>query len=233
MARRVAHEIKNPLTPIALSAERIRRHLERATPADPASLEVVRSCAETIASAAETVRRLVDEFATLARFPASKPQPADINEVIENALSMFNGRLDGISLHKSLTPDLPRVLADAESIKRAVANLVDNAADALQDSLVREIEISTALVASRDAVEISVADTGHGVTHELKEKLFLPYFSTKRRGTGLGLAIVSRIIEDHHGSIRVEENQPVGARFVVELPVVPESSPVAAAIQHA
>jgi len=233
VARRVAHEIKNPLTPIALSAERIRRHLERATPADPASLEVVRSCAETIASAAETVRRLVDEFSTLARFPASKPQPADINDVIENALSMFNGRLDGISLHKSLTPDLPRVMADAESIKRAVANLVDNAADALQDSLVREIEISTALVASRDAVEISVADTGHGVTHELKEKLFLPYFSTKRRGTGLGLAIVSRIIEDHHGSIRVEENQPVGARFVVELPVVPEPTPVAAAIQHA
>jgi two-component system nitrogen regulation sensor histidine kinase NtrY len=233
VARRVAHEIKNPLTPIALSAERIRRHLERATPADPASLEVVRSCAETIASAAETVRRLVDEFSTLARFPASKPQPADINEVIENALSMFNGRLDGIRLHKSLTPDLPRVMADAESIKRAVANLVDNAADALQDSLVREIEISTALVASRDAVEISVADTGHGVTHELKEKLFLPYFSTKKRGTGLGLAIVSRIIEDHHGSIRVEENQPVGARFVVELPVVPESTPVAAAIQHA
>jgi two-component system, NtrC family, nitrogen regulation sensor histidine kinase NtrY len=233
VARRVAHEIKNPLTPIALSAERIRRHLERATPTDPASLEVVRSCAETIASAAETVRRLVDEFSTLARFPASKPQPADINEVIESALSMFNGRLDGIRLHKSLTPDLPRVMADAESIKRAVANLVDNAADALQDSLVREIEISTALVASRDAVEISVADTGHGVTHELKEKLFLPYFSTKRRGTGLGLAIVSRIIEDHHGSIRVEENQPVGARFVVELPVVPESTPVVAAIQHA
>jgi hypothetical protein len=232
VARRVAHEIKNPLTPIALSAERIRRHLER-TPADPASLAVVRSCAETIASAVETVRRLVDEFSTLARFPASKPQPADINEVIESALSMFNGRLDGIRLHKSLTPDLPRVMADAESIKRAVANLVDNAADALQDSLLREIEISTALVASRDAVEISVADTGHGVTHELKEKLFLPYFSTKKRGTGLGLAIVSRIIEDHHGSIRVEENRPVGARFVVELPVVPEPSPVAAAIQHA
>ena len=233
VARRVAHEIKNPLTPIALSAERIRRHLDRATPPDQASLEVVRSCAETIASAVETVRRLVDEFSTLARFPASKPQPADINEVIENALSMFNGRLDGIRLHKSLSPDLPRVMADSESIKRAVANLVDNAADALQDSLVREIEISTALVASRDAVEICVADTGHGVTHELKEKLFLPYFSTKKRGTGLGLAIVSRIIEDHHGSIRVEENQPVGARFVVELPVVLEPAPVAAAIQHA
>ena len=233
VARRVAHEIKNPLTPIALSAERIQRHLDRATAADPASLGVVRSCAETIAGAAETVRRLVDEFSTLARFPVAKPQPADINEVIENALSMFNGRLDGIGIHKSLASDLPRVMADSEAIKRAVANLVDNAAEALQGSIVREIEVSTALVGSRDAVEITVSDTGHGVTRELKEKLFLPYFSTKKRGTGLGLAIVSRIIEDHHGSIRVEENRPVGTRFIVELPVVPEPAPTAVAVQHA
>ncbi len=189
---------------------------------------------ETIAGGSvETVRRLVDEFATLARFPVAKPQPADINEVIENALSLFNGRLDGIDVHKALASDLPKVMADSEAIKRAVANLVDNAAEASQDSVVREIEISTALVATRDAVEITVADTGHGVTRELKEKLFLPYFSTKKRGTGLGLAIVSRIIEDHHGSIRVEENRPVGTRFVVELPVVPEPVPAAATAQHA
>ncbi len=233
VARRVAHEIKNPLTPIALSAERIQRHLDRATPDDPASLEVVRSCAETIAGAVQTVRRLVDEFSTLARFPVAKPQPADINEVIENALSMFNGRLDGIGVHTSLASDLPRVMADSEAIKRAVANLVDNAAEASQGSVVREIEISTALVASRDAIEIAVADTGHGVTRELKEKLFLPYFSTKKRGTGLGLAIVSRIVEDHHGSIRVEENRPVGTRFIVELPVVLEPTPTAATAQHA
>ena len=97
----------------------------------------------------------------------------------------------------------------------------------------REIEISTALVATRDAVEITVADTGHGVTHELKEKLFLPYFSTKKRGTGLGLAIVSRIVEDHRGSIRVEENRPVGTRFIVELPVVVEAAAVAPSVQHA
>jgi two-component system, NtrC family, nitrogen regulation sensor histidine kinase NtrY len=233
VARRVAHEIKNPLTPIALSAERIQRHLDRATPNDPASLGVVRACAETIAGAVETVRRLVDEFATLARFPVAKPQPADINEVVENALSMFNGRLEGIELHKSLATDLPKVMADSEAIKRAVANLVDNAAEASQDSVVREIEISTALVATRDAVEITVADTGHGVSRELKEKLFLPYFSTKKRGTGLGLAIVSRIVADHHGSIRVEENQPVGTRFIVELPVVLEATPAAATAQHA
>src|ERR1700719_2065182 len=233
VARRVAHEIKNPLTPIALSAERIQRHLERAPTPDKASLDIVSSCAATIASAVETVRRLVDDFSTLARFPASNPHPADINEVIENALSMFNGRLDGIGLHKTLAPDLPKVMADAEAIKRAVANLVDNAAEAMQNSLVREIQISTSLVASRDAVEITVADTGHGVTRELKEKLFLPYFSTRKRGTGLGLAIVSRVIEEHHGSIRVEENQPVGARFIVELPVVPEPALTTATPQHA
>jgi len=233
VARRVAHEIKNPLTPIALSAERIQRHLERAAPLDKTSLDIVRSCAETIASAVETVRRLVDDFSALARFPASNPHPADINELIESALSMFNGRLEGIGLHKSLAPDLPKVMADTEAIKRAVANLVDNAAEAMHDSLVREIQISTLLVASRDAVEISVSDTGHGVTSELKEKLFLPYFSTRKRGTGLGLAIVSRVIEEHHGSIRVEENRPVGARFIVELPVVSEPALATATAQHA
>jgi two-component system, NtrC family, nitrogen regulation sensor histidine kinase NtrY len=233
VARRVAHEIKNPLTPIALSAERIQRHLERTPNADKGSLEVVRSCAATIAGAVETVRRLVDEFSTLARFPTSNPSPADINEVIDEALSMFNGRLDGIRVHTSFAPDLPKVMADAEAMKRAIANLVDNAADAMQNALVREIQISTSLVASRDAVEIAVSDTGEGVSRELKEKLFLPYFSTRKRGTGLGLAIVSRVIEEHHGSIRVEENHPVGARFIVELPVVSEATLTPATAQHA
>ena len=124
-------------------------------------------------------------------------------------------------------------MADSEAIKRALANLVDNAAEAMQGALVREIQISTLLVASRDAVEITVADTGHGVTQELKERLFLPYFSTKKRGTGLGLAIVSRIIEDHHGSIRVEENRPIGTRFVVELPVASEAVASTVTRQHA
>ena len=222
VARRVAHEIKNPLTPIALSAERIRRHLERGSQPDEASLAVIHGCAETIGGAVETVRTLVDEFSTLARFPQAKPQPADVNGIVESALSMFNGRLDGIRVQTFLGADLPRVMADPEAIKRAVANLVDNAAEATQNALVREVEISTALVPGRDVVEIVVADSGHGVTRELKEKLFLPYFSTKKRGTGLGLTIVSRIIEDHHGSIRVEENKPVGARFIVELPVAAE-----------
>ncbi len=232
VARRVAHEIKNPLTPIALSAERILRHLDRGARPDAASIEVVRNCAEIISGAVETVRTLVNEFSTLASFPASEPRPADINGIVESALAMFNGRLDGIRVRTLFASDLPKVLADPEAIKRAVANLVDNAAEALQDSMLREIEVSTALVGSRDAMEISVADSGHGVTRELKERLFLPYFSTKERGTGLGLAIVSRIVEDHHGSIRVEENKPVGARFVVELPVAADRI-IAPATQHA
>src|SRR6266852_1027672 len=233
VARRVAHEIKNPLTPIALSAERIRRHLDRGTRRDEGSVRIIRGCAETIAGAVETVRTLVDEFATLARFPTARPQPANINAIVEGALAMFNGRLDNIRVQTSLAKNLPKVMADPEAIKRALANLVDNAAEAMQGSMLREIQISTSLVASRDAVEITVADTGHGVTQELKERLFLPYFSTKKRGTGLGLAIVSRIIEDHHGSIRVEENEPVGTRFVVELPVAAEAIPAPAIRQHA
>jgi two-component system nitrogen regulation sensor histidine kinase NtrY len=229
VARRVAHEIKNPLTPIALSAERIHRHLTRGTAPDAASLEVIRTCAETIRKAVETVRALVDEFSVLARFPASRPQPASLNHLVEGALIMFNGRLEGIRLRTELAHDLPAVMADPEAIKRAVANLVDNAAEAMQDAILKEITISTSLVASRDAVELVVSDTGQGVSRDVKERLFLPYFSTKQRGTGLGLAIVSRIVEDHHGSIRVEENKPVGSRFVVELPVAVEviSAPAA------
>ena len=233
VARRIAHEIKNPLTPLSLSAERIRRHLERATPPDSTSLRVIRQCAATISSSVETVRKLVDEFSTLARFPASKPQPSDINAIVNEALLMFEGRLNDIQVQRFLAPDLPMVQADPEAIKRAVANLVDNAAEALHDSLLKQIVISTALTEGRDSVEIVVADTGHGVTDEVKEKLFLPYFSTKRRGTGLGLAIVSRIVEDHRGSIRVEENSPLGARFIVELPLAQELAYAATANQDA
>jgi nitrogen fixation/metabolism regulation signal transduction histidine kinase len=227
VARRIAHEIKNPLTPIALSAERIRRHLERGTPPDAASLNVIRQCCETIGSSVETVRTLVDEFSALARFPASQPQPSDINSIVNQALAMFDGRLDGIRVERFLASDLPPVQADPDAMKRAIANLVDNAAEAMQSSLLKEIHISTALIGERDSVEITVADTGHGVTSEVKEKLFLPYFSTKKRGTGLGLAIVSRIVEDHHGSIRVEENSPVGTRFTVELPLAQDMAAAA------
>lgn len=219
VARRVAHEIKNPLTPIALSAERIRRHLERGSAPDQKSLAVIGDCAQTISGAVQTVRSLVDEFSSLARFPEAQPRPSDINQIVETTLAMFNGRLDGIAVQKQLDPSLPLAMADPEAIKRALANLIDNAAEAVQGSMVREIHITTSLLESRDALEVLIADSGHGIDRELKEKLFLPYFSTKKRGTGLGLAIVRRIIEDHHGSIRVEENKPAGAKFIVELPL--------------
>jgi hypothetical protein len=222
VARRVAHEIKNPLTPIALSAERIRRHLERGIVPDENSLSVIHGCSQTITEAVQTVRSLVDEFSSLARFPAAQPRPADINEIVEGTLAMFNGRLDGIHVDKQLDAHLPLAMADPEAIKRALANLIDNAAEAMEDSRVREIFISTSLLGSRDGLEIIIADTGHGIDREVKEKLFLPYFSTKKRGTGLGLAIVRRIIEDHHGSIRVEENKPAGTKFLVELPLAGE-----------
>ena len=222
VARRVAHEIKNPLTPIALSAERIRRHLQKGTQPDQSSLNIIHGCADTIANAVETLRTLVDEFSTLARFPASQPEAANLNSIVDSALSMFNGRLDQVHVRTQLAPDLPAVLADSEAMKRAIANLVDNAAEAVRGSMLREIQITTSLVATRDAVELVIADTGHGVTRELKEKLFLPYFSTKKRGTGLGLAIVSRIIEEHRGTIRVEENKPLGTKFILELPVAAE-----------
>jgi PAS domain S-box-containing protein len=231
VARRVAHEIKNPLTPIALSAERIRRHLERGTAPDKNSLAVITGCAATITESVETVRALVDEFSSLARFPTAQPRPADINEIVESALAMFNGRLDGIRVEKELGADLPLAMADPEAIRRALANLIDNAAEAVQESLVREIHITTTLVESRDAVEVLVADTGHGLDKEAKEKLFLPYFSTKKRGTGLGLAIVRRIVEDHRGTVRAEENAPAGAKFIVELPLASEAA--AAGKQHA
>jgi hypothetical protein len=220
VARRVAHEIKNPLTPILLSAERIRRHLGKANPDEGTSQAVIAGSAESISGSVETLRRLVDEFSMLARFPTAEPKPTDINGVINEAIGMFNGRMDGIDLRTTLSSALPPVMADAHAMKRVIANLIDNAAEAMQDSLVKEIAIRTAVVDSDpDIVEISISDTGHGITPELKERLFLPYFSTKDRGTGLGLAIVSRIIEEHQGTIRVEENKPVGARFIVELPV--------------
>jgi signal transduction histidine kinase len=167
----------------------------------------------------ETVRSLVDEFSSLARFPTAQPRPADVNEIVESALAMFDGRLAGIGVEKQFDPGLPQALADPEAIKRAVANLIDNAAEATENSLVREIHIATSLSEAKDGVEITVADSGPGIGRDVKERLFLPYFSTKKRGTGLGLAIVRRIVEDHHGSIRVEENKPSGAKFVVELPL--------------
>jgi PAS domain S-box-containing protein len=218
VARRVAHELKNPLTPIALGAERIARQIERGL--TPDSERIIRECSLTIAREVESVRTLVDEFSQFSRFPASQPVATDLNQVVEAALEVFSGRLEGIKVRVALDRDMPSVNVDPEHFKRVVVNLVDNAAEAMQDSMVRQLLVATRQLAP-DIAELVVADTGPGISAEVKEKLFLPYFSTKRRGTGLGLAIVARIVADHNATIRVEENKPVGTRFIVEIPALP------------
>jgi nitrogen fixation/metabolism regulation signal transduction histidine kinase len=215
VARRIAHEIKNPLTPISLCADRIARQLLRVT-LDPTVREILDECTQTIQQEVLTVKTLVDEFAQFSRFPSAQPVPADLNEIVRSAMAVFAGRLSGIDVTVDLDDSIPTVMADYEQIKRVIVNLIDNAAEAMTDSPVRSLTVRTAPTLV-DTVELSVTDTGMGVSRADKEKLFLPYFSTKGRGTGLGLAIVSHIIKEHQGNVRVEENQPRGARFVVEL----------------
>jgi hypothetical protein len=217
VAQRVAHEIKNPLTPIALSAERIARHLDRGQPDSPA---VIRKCSEVILGCVGTLRTLVDQFSALAEFPAPQPRVCDMNQVAEQALALFAGRLDGITIECDLEPGLPPVLADPEAIRRALANLIDNAAEAMQGSLLRELGVSSSLSEDGTAVEIAVSDTGLGLTDEIRERLFLPFYSTKQRGTGLGLSIAAKIVQEHGGSLRAEANTPKGARFLMRLPLM-------------
>jgi PAS domain S-box-containing protein len=220
VARRIAHELKNPLTPIALSAERIARQLDRG-PVTPEAERVLRQCSAIIAREVESVKALADEFSQFSRFPTAQPVTIGLNGIVRNALDVFAGRLEGISLSVDLAQELPLVHVDPEQLKRVVVNLVDNAAEAMRDSMVKRLLVVTRATPadSPDTVELLVADTGRGVSAEDKEKLFLPYFSTKERGTGLGLAIVSHIVSEHGGRIRVEDNRPTGARFYVEIPV--------------
>ncbi len=221
VARRVAHEIKNPLTPIALSAERISLQLERLQlPYE--NRRILNECAATISRSVESVKTLVDEFSQFARFPAAQLVRSDLNEVVESALAVFNGRLDGIDMQVLLTPGLPPVNIDKDQFQRVVVNLVDNAAEAMQDALVKRLFITTQPGAP-ESVDLVIADTGCGISPDEKEKLFLPYFSTKGRGTGLGLAIVNHILADHGAQIRVEDNPPTGARFTIEIPAMVDS----------
>ncbi len=217
VAQRVAHEIKNPLTPIALSAERIRKHLDRATEDSPS---VIRKCSEVILGCVGTMRTLVDQFAALAQFPAPQPRACDMNQIAEDALLLFSGRLEGITMRKLMEPELPHVMADPDAVKRALANLIDNAAEAMQTSLLRVLTVTTGLSEDGMSVEVAVCDTGYGLTDEIRERLFLPFYSTKQRGTGLGLSIAAKIAQEHHGSIRAEANSPKGARFLLCLPVM-------------
>jgi two-component system nitrogen regulation sensor histidine kinase NtrY len=223
VAQRVAHEIKNPLTPIALSAERIGKHLDRSQPESPG---IIRKCSEVILNCVGTLRTLVDQFSALAQFPVSQPRVCDMNQVVEEALALFAGRLDGLTLKRDLEPGIPPVMADPEAIRRALANLIDNAAEAMHGGLLRVLGIQSRLSEDGTSVEVAVSDTGHGLTDEIRERLFLPYYSTKHRGTGLGLSIAAKIAQEHGGTIRAESNSPKGARFILRVPLMP--SPTAA-----
>ena len=177
-----------------------------------------------------TLRTLVDQFSALAQFPAPQPRACCMNKVVEEALALFGGRLEGITVQRNLEPDLPPVLADPEVIRRALANLIDNAAEAMQGSLLRVLSVYTALSEDGAAVEVTVSDTGHGLTDEIRERLFLPFYSTKHRGTGLGLSIAAKIVQEHGGSISAESNTPKGARFILRLPLMePVAQPASAA----
>lgn len=227
VAQRIAHEIKNPLTPIQLSAQRLNRYLDRThrdlargePQAPPELLRLVGECAGLIEREVATLESLVGEFSQFARFPSARLSVANPNTIVADALAIFEGRLEGIKIRKQLAPDLPAVRADCELLRRVVVNLIDNAAEAMEGSAVKELTVQTNLNLDRETVQIIVADSGYGISPADKDKLFLPHFSTKGRGTGLGLAIASRIMAEHNGSICVEDNSPVGAKFILQLPV--------------
>jgi two-component system nitrogen regulation sensor histidine kinase NtrY len=239
VARRMAHEIKNPLTPIQLSAERIAKSYRRAASngesngangqnvlGEKASEEshvtaVIDECTETIAREVAGLKAMVDEFSRFARLPLARLEVAHLNEVVRHAIALYDGRLDGVTIATSLDPNLPAAMLDTEQLRRVFVNLIDNASNALTDhDGERTINISTSFDLSRNVLVAEVSDTGHGIRPSDFKRLFQPYFSTRGSGTGLGLAIVQRIILEHGGRIRAEANYPRGARFVIELPAM-------------
>ena len=227
VARRIAHEIKNPLTPIRLAAQRLRKKF-----ADGAADlgQVLDESTRVIVREVDGLKTLVNEFSRYARMPSSAPRPGNLNQVVQAAAGLYADLGHRIRLETDLDPGLPPVALDGEQMKRALVNLLDNAVEAIEGD--GEIRVGTRGPDGTDRVTLEVADTGRGVAPEDRERLFLPYFSTKRSGTGLGLAIVYQIVAEHGGQIRAEENRPHGTRIVIELPVAAESAaarPAAAA----
>jgi two-component system nitrogen regulation sensor histidine kinase NtrY len=213
VARKLAHEIKNPLTPIQLSAQRVRKAWLKA---DPDFEKVLQECTRAIVDEVEALKTLVDEFAQFARMPAPSLRAGSLHEVLEQALSLYDGLYPGIELERRLARDMPTLRLDFDQMKRAVINLVDNAIEATDGN--GRIQLATEYDRAASRVRLVVSDDGPGIAPADRDQLFVPHFSTKRRGSGLGLAIVSRIVQDHLGAIRVEDQQPRGARFVIELP---------------
>ena len=240
VARRVAHEIKNPLTPIQLSAERIARNFgigvnvpngidghgvqngngSNAHGNHDELARVVEECTTSITREVAGLKALVDEFSRFARMPPPKLELSDVNEVIRQTAQLYADRLEGIELRLQLEPELPPAMLDVEQIKRVFVNLVDNALEALADVAdERCVTLSSKHDTARELLLVTVEDTGEGIPAGDFKRLFQPYFSTRGRGTGLGLAIVSRIVSEHDGRVFAEANNPRGARFVIEMSV--------------
>jgi two-component system nitrogen regulation sensor histidine kinase NtrY len=216
VARRIAHEIKNPLTPIQLSAQRLRKKFAEGAPDAAAVLD---ECTRTIIQEVEGLRNMVDEFSRYARMPSPRPRPGDLHQIVHQVAQLYAGIRQGIVLRTTLDPTVPPLNLDPEQMRRVLINLVDNAVAALGEET-GEIVISTRYLSADGRVQLEIADTGPGFPPEDRDRAFLPYYSTKRSSGGLGLAIVNRVIVEHGGEIRIEDNTPRGARLVITLPVV-------------
>jgi two-component system nitrogen regulation sensor histidine kinase NtrY len=213
VARRIAHEIKNPLTPIQLSAERLRkRYLEKLQEDGT----VFDECTRTIIKQVEELKSMVNEFSNFARMPAAVPAPNHLNEIIQETLILFQEAHKHVRF-EFIPHELPVLNIDREQMKRVMINLIDNSITATGSN--GEVRIQTHYDPKLQTVRLEVSDNGVGITDEDKRRLFEPYFSTKKSGTGLGLTIVNTIIADHHGYIRVHDNEPKGTTFLIDLPV--------------
>ncbi|CAN5625799.1 ATP-binding protein [soil metagenome] len=234
VARRMAHEIKNPLTPIQLSAERIAKRFKAAdgngisgvhmsvapVPTDERTAKIISEGTQTILREVHSLKAMVDEFSRFARLPNAKLEPHDLSEFIRTVIVLYEDRLDEVKIEATLADGLPAAMIDTEQLKRVFVNLIDNAIEAFDPSQAEKIIwVSSRYDAARDILVAEVSDNGKGIDPGELPKLFQPYFSTKGRGTGLGLAIVQRIISEHSGKIKAVANQPKGAKFIIELPV--------------
>jgi two-component system nitrogen regulation sensor histidine kinase NtrY len=219
VARRLAHEIKNPLTPIQLSAQRLRKRYS--TVIGKQNGAVFDECTRTIIGQVEELKRLVNEFSMFARLPTAALAPHDLNDIVQEALVLFRQGHPDIAFEFREGSALPPVELDREAIKRALINMLDNAVAACKavGDTGGHIEVVTTHVPARSVVRLEVADNGCGMSREVKLRLFEPYFSTKKEGTGLGLAIVSAIVADHQAYIRAQDNLPRGSRFVISFPL--------------
>lgn len=215
VARRIAHEVKNPLTPIQLSAQRIKKRISQKLEQEDSA--VLNECTNMIIKEAEVLKSLVNEFSTYARMPASKPEPDDLNRVIKETVSLYQETQNNVKVTYFDSAGIPEFSFDSEQIRRVMINLLDNAITATGDS--GEVVVNLSFDKELEMARIEVADNGEGVSPEDKKRIFEPYFSKKSHGTGLGLAIVNSIIQDHNGFIEVYENKPRGTRFIIELPV--------------